>query len=117
MTTVSADRTTRIRPGASPANRVGARGLLAAMLLVLLAGLIVDNHLMAMPGGTFADIGVSGAVLRDPVRSLVPPRQAAPEGVGAPAPRAAARSAHELHHCFVLARRSGQDPAACRAEP
>jgi hypothetical protein len=114
MTTVSADRATRIRQGTSAGNRAGARGVLTAMLLVLLAVLIVDNHLMALPGRSFADIGVSGAVLRDPVRSLLPPRQAAPEAVDAVVPRATARSAHELHHCFVHARRSGQDPAACR---
>ena len=114
MTTVSAEQATRIGPRTSPANRVGARGSLAAMVLVLMAILFVDNHLMALPGSAFADIGVSAAVLQDPVRSLVPPRRAAPGYAGAAASRSTGGPARELHRCFVRARRSGQDPAGCR---
>ncbi len=65
MTTVSAGPATRIRRPSAPAHqvRVPLRALLTGALLVLIAVLIVDNHVMALPGGTFAGIGVARAVL------------------------------------------------------
>jgi len=115
MTTVSADPAIRIRPGTTPADRAGAqlRGALAGLLLLLCAVLIVDNHVMALQGGSLADIGVAGAVLDDPVRSLVPMSSVGPGAAGADA-RSTGGSVHELRRCFVQARRSGQDPAGCR---
>ncbi len=111
MTTVSAGQATRIGPGGSPTHRFPAqfRLLLTGLLLALIAMLIVDNHVMALPGGSFAEIGVARAVLDDPAGGVP-----APQDAGAPARRSGSRSVHEMRHCFVQARRSGQDPATCR---
>jgi hypothetical protein len=112
MTTVSAAPTNRIRPSSAPAHRVRVplRALLTGALLVLIAALIVDNHVMALPGGTFAGIGVARAVLQDPAAHGGPRRRGASDADSG-------RSAHELRRCYVRARRSGQDPATCRTAP
>jgi hypothetical protein len=87
------------------------RALLTGALLVLIAVLVVDNHVMALPGGSLAEIGVARSVLHGPAAG-----RAAPNTLDAtdPGRHSRGRSAHELHRCFVQARRSGQDPAACR---
>src|SRR6476620_9059871 len=109
MTTVSADPAIRIRPRTTPADPAGAqlRGLLAGLLLALCAVLVIDNHVMALPDSSFADIGVAGVVLNHPARSLVPWRPAGPRDADAAATPSMGTSAHELRQCFVRARRSG----------
>jgi hypothetical protein len=115
MTTVSAAPATRIRRPSTPPRRVlgPLHALLTGALLALIAVLIVHNHVMALPGGSFADIGVARSVLQEPAA------HAAPKHLGAnnAASGRAGRSADELRHCYVRARRSGQDPATCRTAP
>jgi hypothetical protein len=134
MTTVSAGQSTRIGAGGSAAHRLPDqfRVLLTGLLLALITVLIVDNHVMALPGGSFAEIGVARAALDDRAtgRTAVQhraPNQATagdragggpePKDGAAPASRSGIRSMHELRRCFVQARRSGQDPATCRTRP
>ena len=116
MTTISAGRVSRIDPPGAPAQRVGRQlsVLLTGALLVLIALLVVGNHVMALPGGSFAEIGVSDAVLRDAGGHTAPRHRAAIQDANG---SAAGRSAHDLHHCFVRARRAGQDPGICRMAP
>jgi hypothetical protein len=115
MTTASAAPASRIRRPSAPPHqvRVPLRALLTGALLVLIAVLIVDNHVMALPGGTFAEIGVARAVLHEPAAHAAPK----PLGANDSDSRRVGRSAHELRHCYVRARRSGQDPATCRTAP
>ena len=74
MTTVSAAPASRIRRPSAPSHQVRGplRALLTGALLVLIAVLIVDNHVMALPGGTFAEIGVARAVLLEPAAHGAP---------------------------------------------
>ncbi len=117
MTSVSAARMSRIRPASAPARRarVPIRALLTGALLVLIAVLMVDNHVMALPGGSFAEIGVARAVLDDSAGHGS--RHHAAKIPATPGSQSTGRSLHELRHCFVRARRSGQDPATCRTTP
>jgi hypothetical protein len=115
MTTVSAAPASRIRRPSAPSHQVRGplRALLTGALLVLIAVLIVDNHALALPGGTFAEIGVARAVLQEPAAHGAPQHRGASDTKS----RRAGRSADELRHCYVRARRSGQDPATCRTAP
>jgi|SRR5690349_11370047 hypothetical protein len=115
MTTASAAPASRIRRPSAPSNQVRGplRALLTGALLVLIAVLIVDNHAVALPGGTFAEIGVVRAVLQGPAAHGAPQHR----GRSDTDSRRAGRSTDELRHCYVRARRSGQDPATCRTAP
>jgi len=118
MTTVSAGPTARFHPVSAPARGIGSqyRAMLIGALLVLIAVLIVDNHVMALSGGSIADIGVARTVLRDAAGGAAAHHRAA-NHEGALRSSSTARSAHELRHCFVQARRSGLNPASCRTAP
>ena len=117
MTSVSAARAAGIRPASAPAHRVRVplRALLSGALLVLAAVLMVDNHVMALPGGSFAEIGVARAVLDGSAGHGA--HHHAAKNPDTPGSQSTGRSLHELRRCFVRARRSGQDPATCRTSP
>ena len=112
MTTITGTFAPRAQRSAVQRHRVDPTPLsmIAGILLVVITLLVANNHPVAVPGRSAANIGVAAVVLHKAAQ--------ASDAAAAKAERATVRAErtqwHELFDCWRQAHQRGLDPSMCR---